>query len=137
MLPAELNERFFMAVLFWCAAHSDTTHYAADLSNVGSWEYNSGLGYPEMTSWAIGGYAMPSSTDDLLPYGAADVTNFFNQNYLNPDGIKQVNGQCIWPLTTADLEAVATDTSMIGLLAFDTTVRKVKRFTGSSWVGLW
>lgn len=127
----ELNQNPVQYVLYYCnspAGQDDPTVYQTDLSDVCTFGYDGSDNF-EILSWLIGGYSQPSSMT-LLGYVLSDVLDFYNDFYTVPAAIAANEPYMI---STADLNNIRSDSSMLGFVVYDTTEQKTKYFDGISW----
>lgn len=126
---SELNLNYSQYILYYCGFdQKDATVYQTDLSNVCTVGFD-GSDNIEIKTWLIGGYSQPSMPT-LLGYTLANVQNWYNFFYIVPVDIG--NAQ-LYKISTANLNMVRTDNSMIGYSVFDTTAQATKYWSGSAW----
>ena len=130
---SELNQYPNQYILYYCGAiHYDPTVYDnIGLSNVCQIDFD-GFGNLKIVNWYVGSYSAPSMLT-LMSYTLTDVLEWYNNFYLLPASLASCQ---LCPLTTNQITALRTDSSMIGYLLFNTTECKYQYFNGSSWTNL-
>jgi hypothetical protein len=130
----ELNENATKFILYFCGfVQSDPTVYDnIGLTNVCQIDYD-GLGNLYIVTWYITSYLAPSMPT-LMSYTLADVKDWYDNFYVIPANLATWQSN---PLSSTQIAALRTDSSMIGYLIFNTTLQKYQRFNGSTWTNLW
>lgn len=126
------NDYYQQFILYYCNfVNNDPIIYDFNsLSNVCSITYDGINNMILISGWLISAYPQPSNST-LLSYVLSSVLNWFDWFYNKP---QQITSSQPFKMSTSVLNSVRTDSSMIGYVVYDTTLKVRKVFNGTNWI---
>lgn len=134
MLQSDYNLYPAQCILYYCnIGNSDPTVYLTDLSDVCllSYDIDSNI---QVDDWWVAGYGAPS-TPTILSYTLSDVLTFYDNYYVQPETISNLQS---YKVSSTNLALIRVDSSMIGYQIYNTTIQKRQYLNNSLvWTNLY
>jgi hypothetical protein len=129
----DFNKNCVAYVLYYLGNEcKSATPYAANFNNVCEMKYDENEN-AVITDWHLADYKQPDLAH-LATYNLADVLEWYHNFYELPRLVASF--QHI-RLSAEEIEAMRADDSMIDFMVYDTTARRLRRWTGEEWALAW